>query len=48
MEYLGIDLDPSLTPRDYIASFVTDPDEFVFEERVDQAGHSCFYAIPNS
>jgi hypothetical protein len=48
MEYLGIDLDPSVTPRDYIAPFVTDSDEFVFEERVDPAGHSCFYAIPNS
>jgi hypothetical protein len=46
MEYLGIDLDPSVTPRDYIAPFVTDPDEFVFDERVDEAGHGCVYAVP--
>lgn len=46
MEYLEIDLDPMITPRDYIAPFVADPEGFVFEERVDGLERSCFYAVP--
>lgn len=30
---LGIDLDPSVSPRDFIAPFVSDPDNFTFERR---------------
>jgi hypothetical protein len=47
-EYLGIDLDPSITARDYIAPFVADPDAFTFEERIEGLGRSCIYAVPNA
>ena len=43
-EYYGIDLDPNLTARDYIAPFVADPDNFVFETRVDGLGRAVVYA----
>jgi hypothetical protein len=32
-EQLGIEMDPNMTPRDYIAPFVADPDQFRFEKR---------------
>jgi hypothetical protein len=32
-EQLGIEMDPNMTPRDYIAPFVADPDRFRFERR---------------
>jgi hypothetical protein len=47
MAYLGLDFDPATTtPRDYLAPFVTNPDAFTFEERVDGLGRSCTYAVP--
>jgi hypothetical protein len=30
---LGIELDTSVSPRDFIAPFVSDPDNFTFERR---------------
>lgn len=32
-EQLGLEIDPSLTPRDYLAPYVSDPDNFRFERR---------------
>ena len=34
-KYFGIDLDPSQSARDYIAPFVTDPDNFTFQTVMD-------------
>jgi hypothetical protein len=34
MTQLGIKMDPNLTPRDYIAPYVVNPDDFVFERRL--------------
>lgn len=45
-EYFGIELDPTLTPRDALAPFVTDVDAFTFETRVDGLGRSAVYAVP--
>lgn len=33
LEYLGLEVDPALSPRDYLAPYVSDPDRFDFEER---------------
>ena len=32
-EQLGLEIDPALTPRDYIRPYVSDPDNFRFEQR---------------
>lgn len=45
-EYLGLELDPGLTPRDYLAPFVTNVDAFRFETRVDGLGRAAVYAVP--
>jgi hypothetical protein len=44
-EYYGIDLDPHLSARDYIAPFVSDPDNFSFETRVDGLKRPVVYAL---
>jgi hypothetical protein len=44
-EYHGIDLDPALSARDYIAPFVADPDNFVFETHIDGLQRPVVYAI---
>ena len=43
-EYFDIELDPVLSARDYIAPFVADPDNFVFETRVDALKRAVVYA----
>lgn len=42
-EYHDIDMDPNLSARDYIAPFVTDPDNFAFETRVDGLHRAVVY-----
>jgi hypothetical protein len=43
-EHYGIDLDPKLSARDYLAPFVADPDNFTFETRVDGNKRAVVYA----
>jgi hypothetical protein len=45
-EHLGMELDPNLTPRAYLAPFVADVDAFTFETRIDGIGRSTTYAVP--
>jgi hypothetical protein len=39
-EYLGLDLDPKKSPRDWLAPYVDDPDRFRFEDR-----HGTLHAV---
>lgn len=45
-EYLGLDLDPTMTPEACLAPFVPDVSAFTFETRVDSLGRSAVYAVP--
>lgn len=42
-EYYGIDLDPNQSARDYIAPFVSDPDNFTFETVLDGIDRAVVY-----
>jgi hypothetical protein len=46
-EHLGIKLDVAITPREYLAPFVTDVDAFSFDTRIDGLGRSVVCAVPN-
>ena len=43
-EYFDIELDPALSAWDYIAPFVVDPDNFMFETRVDGLKRAVVFA----
>jgi hypothetical protein len=45
-EYCGVELDPNLSARDYIAPFVTNPDDFIFEMMVDGIDRQIMRAVP--
>jgi len=44
-DYFGIELDPNIAPRDIIAPFVNDPDNFTFERRDPGNGSSVLHAV---
>jgi hypothetical protein len=44
-ELFGIDLDPDVAPRDIIAPFVSDPDNFAFERRDPGNGKGVLHAV---
>jgi hypothetical protein len=44
-EHFGIDLDPNVSPRDILAPFVSDPDNFTFESRDPGNGKGVLHAV---
>jgi hypothetical protein len=44
-EHFGIDLDPDVAPKDVIAPFVSDPDNFTFERRDPGNGNGVLHGV---